>query len=298
MLRMIVVVLKLSLLVVVGMCKSASSSIRHRSDPTPWISTDSLFNAFPYRENDKELRPLTIIVSKFGYIGQIAEDILSKDEITKIDHYLITHPVVNKKLLQAYLDGRLDIDSHFVKVFTGRETKLEMAELVTKKLLKFVDTLFEELDEQLPLTKKEKLKNKAMALIEELKQMVLGMNVKATRLDFTLPRFMEEFFETSDIGLTEKEFSEISKNLYYIPHNDPVKRKIYNYILDDRLYFDNLLQKIGKTGLRKQENRRKLKQLRIKTIKSISNALSYPGLQPKMKKYAIKIQKHVSQNVN
>jgi len=303
MLRMIVVVLKLSLLVVVGMCKSASSSIRHRSDPTPWISTDSLFNAFPYRESDKELRPITFLVpfTKFEGIwkvldiGLVLKDSLSKDEITEIDSYLITHPVVNRKLLKAYLNLRLYTDG---ELKTQEDVK-EYEELVKKRNLEFVDTLFEELAEQLPLTKKEKFKSEVVTMMNELRfEMAACQRNGCERPNFSLPGFIEEFFETTDIGLTEKELSNISKHLLNNPQNRPMKRWIYEDILNDRLYFDNLLQKIGKKGLRKQENRRKLKEHRIQTIRSIIIGLSFIGRQPNMKKYGNKIQKHLSQNVN
>jgi len=275
----------------------------HSKDLERDTRNESFFNSFPYR-NNRELRPITFLVpwSEFGDLWRIVDDVFSDDEIIRMDRYLITHPVVNRKLLQDYLNLRLHLARHVVKVLAAQKTIQRNATIQTmidgstKKFMKFVDTLFKELAEQLPLIKKKRLKNKLVANFDLTKEEMLGS--ETLELEPSHPKFIREFFETTDIGLTEEEISEISKNLMKNPHFDNVKRKIYYQILDDRLYFDNLLQKIDIKGLRKQENRRKLKQHRIKTIKSISKALLDPGLQPSMKKYAIKIQKHVSQNVN
>jgi len=262
----------------------------HSKDLERDTRNESFFNSFPYR-NNRELRPITFLVpwSEFGDLWRIVDDVFSDDEIIRMDRYLITHPVVNRKLLDPLLNLRLHMDRHLVKVLASQDG-------VTEKYLNVVDTLFEELAEQLPLRKKQELEVNLNANFGKIKEEMLG--VKTLDMKNSLPQFIREFFETTDLGLTEEEFSEISKNLLKNPTFEHVKRSIYIRILDDRIYFDNLLQKIDLKGLRKQENRRKLKQHRIKTIKSISKELLDPDLQPSMKKYAIKIQKHVSQNVN
>jgi len=315
--KMIVVICKLSLLVVVVNASfPMTMTMKHTAGSVPAFmaypsipedlrrdtSHEPFFNSFPFRSN-RELIPITFLdLWQYGNLRRIATEVFSIDEIIRINQYLITHPVVNRKLLQFYLNLRLRKDRHVLKVLAAQKTIqrnatiLTMIEYVTKENLRFVDILFEELAEQLPLIKKKRLKNKLVAKIDETKEEMLGS--ETLDLANSYPRFINEFFATSNIGLGYKDSLEVQKNLQENPTFEHVKKKIYHQILDDRLYFDNLLQKIGIKGLRKQENRRKLKQHRIKTIKSISKALLDPGLQPSMKKYAIKIQKHVSQNVN
>jgi len=261
---------KLSLLFVVGMCKSARppnplnlKTIKH--DQRKESTTIS---------NVTVLKPFTLfeVLRETGFFFPEPEDMLSKDDKRKIRQYLIKHPAVNRKLLKAYLDFQLYQDDLANKVLNGQETNLEMIELVTKKLLEVADTLFEELAEELPFTKKRFTEE-----LDKLKALLLDYCRKSPNCigEPSVPKFIRDFFETSDIGLTEQDFSKISNNILNNPHNEPVKRKIYNFILDDRLDIDNLISKVGIKGLRKEENWRKFNVLRNNTIMKIANELQH-----------------------
>jgi len=244
----------------------------------------------------KVLKPLTII--QFIDFFLTEESILSKDDTRNIEKYLIKHPDVNRKLLQAYLDMVLNIDGHAIKFLKEPETYEEMVDLDFKKVLEFVEILIEELAEYFPAAKK--IKDGLVAYQERFKEDCLKNPNCTTPISRPIvPEFIGDFFETSDFGLTEQELSKISHQLDD-PNNEPVKRRIYNLILDNRLYIDKLIKKLvkkdGKKGLQKQENQRKFEEHRNKTIKSIANALRDPDLRPNMEKYALKIQKHLPKN--
>jgi len=240
----------------------------------------------------KVLKPLTII--QFIDFFLTEESILSKDDTRNIEKYLIKHPDVNRKLLQAYLDMVLNIDGHAIKFLKEPETYEEMVDLDFKKVLEFVEILIEELAEYFPAAKK--IKDGLVGYQERFKEDCLENPFKRP----IAPAFIRDFFGTLYFGtLTTQEKVEISHQLDD-PNNEPVKRRIYNLILDNRLYIDKLIKKLvkkdGKKGLQKQENQRKFEEHRNKTIKSIANALRDPDLRPNMEKYALKIQKHLPKN--
>jgi len=243
--------------------------------------------------NIKVLKPLTII--QFIDFFLTEESILSKDDTRNIEKYLIKHPDVNRKLLQAYLDMVLNIDAGLtIKLPKEPETEEEMVDLAFKKVLEFVEILIEELAEYFPAAKK--IKDGLVAYQERFKEDCL-MNPFERPI---APQFIRDFFGTLYFGtLTTEEIYNISHQLDD-PNNEPVKRRIYNLILDNRLYIDKLIKKLvkkdGKKGLQKQENQRKFEEHRNKTIKSIANALRDPDLRPNMEKYALKIQKHLPKN--
>jgi len=192
----------------------------------------------------------------------------------RIQKFLIKHPDVNRKLLKAYLDLKMHKDGASTEIIGAPEKEPEMIALLERRMLEFVDILYEELAEQIPITKKKFLADHVTNFFDRLKK----MQAECRKGEYCLPeipfqrvrysKFVRDFFESWDIGLKEDELQFMYGLAFVGPIDGVYRNQIYSLILDDRLYFTDLIFKVGKKGLNK-ENKYKLNDHRYVTLTRI-----------------------------
>jgi len=290
--RMILVILKLSVLFAVGMCgrgDGGDGGGGGTGGSKPQGLTTFLRSIITTKYEKDVWKPLTfldpILDVTFGDKDLDTENEPNKrlNETSKIYQYLIKNPDVNKKLLKATLDFKIDMDA--IGFNETYETEISNAELGKNRNLEFADTVFKEVGEQLPF-KEEELQDHIIALTEEqIKNLLkrgcyLRKDPKCKRsygkTTVSKPKFVWEFFALAEeLGLTKKELIAL---LEFFDDNEPAKRKVYEAVLNFRLYYDNIRKKFGKGKVRpesrKGENRNNILRQRIKAYELVSRELA------------------------
>lgn len=292
----VVVIFKLSLLFVVGMCKS---SIHPSNNPSSIIKKQNQTKESSSSYMDREdWKPLTIF-EPFWDFGLSNVEPLTGNDTSKINLYLIKHPYKNEKVLKAFLDMTLSIEDFDIRLTEDAKVdntencrkfyrerlgvkekdvkmQLKSTELEERKFLEFVDTLFKEVPEQLPFEKKE-IQEFTATIYENIKESQREKGIchnpgcKTTWTPILkAPKFIQNFFEFESWGFTKKELANMFN---YLHHNLPVKRKVYEAVLNDRLYYDSFMVIMN---MHKQESdivMHKILAQHIKTLKIITLSL-------------------------